>query len=250
MPCNFHVIIPARFQSSRLPGKLLMDLKGMTIIERVYRQALLANPKSILIATDHAEIFERAKCFGADVLMTSVTHQTGTDRLAEVVKKREFLPDDIIVNVQGDEPFIPPALISQVAQSLGESDAPMATLCWPIDNNEYFLNPNVVKVVRDCHHNALYFSRSPIPANRDKPSSLQHVFRHIGIYAYRAGFLPEIVKLPVCELETIEALEQLRILWSGFQIRVDKACVPPLQDINTADDLTLARRLVADIDLP
>ncbi len=221
-----------------------MDIDGITVIERVYRQALKANPKSIIIATDNQTIFDLATHFGAHVLMTSENHSTGTDRAAEVVKAQAFAADDIIVNVQGDEPFIDPALIVQVSQSLAESDAPMATLCWPVDDVEQLTNPNVVKVVRDCNNNALYFSRSMIPANRDQSTSMKHVFRHIGLYAYRAGFLLDVVSWPVCELEQIEALEQLRVLWRGQKIRVDQACLQPLQDINTAEDLERARRLV------
>ncbi len=240
MSIDFHVVIPARYQSSRLPGKLLMDLNGLTVIERVYRQALLAAPKSITIATDSVEIYERATTFGAKVVMTANTHQTGTDRIAEVIALGTFSPHDIIVNVQGDEPLISPRLIQQVAGTLAISEAPMATLCWPIDTVEEGLNPNVVKVVRDAQNNALYFSRSLIPANRDDASQLKHVFRHIGLYAYRAGFVLEYVKLPVCELETIEALEQLRVLWAGYRIKVDTACVAPQQDINTAEDLKKA----------
>ena len=245
MNCDFHVIIPARYQSSRLPGKLLMDLHGQTVIERVYRQALQAHPKSITIATDDDTIFKAAKGFGATVVMTATTHQTGTDRIAEVVKERAFSPHDIIVNVQGDEPLISPQLITQVAESLHCADAPVATLCWPIENEALCSNPNVVKVVRDCHQNALYFSRSAIPANRDNPLSCQNMFRHIGLYAYRAAFLLEVVTWPVCELETLEALEQLRILWAGYKIKVDEACVRPLQDINTAEDLIAAHRELA-----
>lgn len=241
MSCDFHIIIPARYQSSRLPGKLLMDLHGQTVIERVYRQAIKAEAKSVTIATDHDEIYTVAKAFGADVMMTSSSHQTGSDRLAEVIAKKSFAPQDIVVNVQGDEPFIAPKLIAQVAISLADSQAPMATLCWPLDDFSQFSNPNVVKVVRDCHHHALYFSRSAIPAHRDHPNSLALVFRHIGIYAYRCAFLEEYVTWPVCELESLEALEQLRVLWAGYKIQVDEACVPPCQDINTLEDLERAR---------
>ncbi len=241
MSVDFHVIIPARYQSSRLPGKLLMTLNGQTVIERSYRQALLSNAKSVTIATDSTLIFDVATSFGANVMMTAVTHPTGTDRIAEVVAKSNYLPQDIIVNVQGDEPLIAPALITQVAKSLANAEAQIATLCWPVDNYLMCTNPNVVKVVRDCHHNALYFSRSAIPANRDAPLSLQHVYRHIGLYAYRAAFLLDIVSWPVCELEMIESLEQLRVLWAGYKIRVDEACVQPLQDINTVEDLERAR---------
>ena len=245
MSIDFHVIIPARYQSSRLPGKLMMELNGLTILERVYRQALQANPKSVTIATDSDEIFKLASRFGAPVVMTATTHQSGTDRIAEVVAKHDFSPDDIIVNVQGDEPLIAPALISQVATSLATAAAPMATLCWPVENDEMRTNPNVVKVVRDCNNNALYFSRSTIPFHRDGSISNKHVFRHIGLYAYRASFLLDVVNWPICELEAIEALEQLRVLWAGYNIKVDEACVYPLQDINTADDLARARSLLA-----
>ncbi|OGV51646.1 MAG: hypothetical protein A3F46_08440 [Legionellales bacterium RIFCSPHIGHO2_12_FULL_42_9] len=146
------------------------------------------------------------------------------------------------MNVQGDEPFIDSRLIKQVASSLAESDALMATLCWPVESLCQWQNPNVVKVVRDQNNNALYFSRSAIPLHRDDPNAIQSAFWHIGIYAYRAEFLQEMVRWPVCELESLEALEQLRVLWMGHKIRVDTACVRPLQDINTLDDLELARQ--------
>ena len=241
MNVDFHVIIPARFQSSRLPGKLLMDLQGQTVLERVYRQALQAQPTSITIATDHTAIFDEATRLGAPVVMTDATHPSGTDRIAEALSKGAFLPDAIIVNVQGDEPLIDPALITQVAHALSVSEAPMATLCWPIEDEGACANPHVVKVVRDRHHHALYFSRSCIPANRDDPLNRQGVFRHIGLYAYRAAFLQEWARLPVCAIEQMEALEQLRVLWAGYQIKVEDACVRPLQDINTWDDLQMAR---------
>lgn len=241
MSTDFHVIIPARYQSSRLPGKLLMELHGMTVLERVYRQALQAKPKSVIIATDNEEIFELAANFGAEVEMTDIAHQSGTDRVAEVVALRQFSPEEIIVNVQGDEPLIAPALITQVANSLAQAEAPMATLCWPVDDHDMCVNPNVVKVVRNRHNNALYFSRSTIPFSRDNPESIKNIFRHIGLYAYRAAFLLEYVSWPVCELEALEALEQLRVLWAGYNIKVEQACVYPLQDINTLNDLEKVR---------
>jgi 3-deoxy-manno-octulosonate cytidylyltransferase (CMP-KDO synthetase) len=238
---SFHVVIPARYQSTRLPGKLLMDLGGKTVLERVYRQALEAMPSSVIIATDHADIATKAKSWGARVVMTSPRHESGTDRIAEVIEVLGLKSNDVIVNVQGDEPFISPKLIHQVANTLMSSVAPMATLCWPLESIEDYMNPNVVKVVRNCHHHALYFSRSAIPAFRDSSPQLTHVFRHIGIYAYRASFLLDFVQWPVCALESIEALEQLRVLWSGHAIHVETACVAPRQDINTADDLERAR---------
>ncbi|MCP0914162.1 MULTISPECIES: 3-deoxy-manno-octulosonate cytidylyltransferase [Legionella] len=247
MSTDFHVIIPARYQSTRLPGKLLMDLHGMSVIERVYRQALKAQPKSITIATDHEMIYTAAQHFGADVIMTASTHQSGTDRIAEAVVKKNFRPDDIVVNVQGDEPLIAPELIRQVAQSLKTTAASVATLCWPVHDYTLAADPNVVKVVRDKNQHALYFSRSLIPANRDEPLACKHVFRHIGLYAYRVAFLLEMSKWPVCDLEAMEALEQLRVLWAGHQIKVEEACVLPLQDINTAEDLQRARMNLAPL---
>lgn len=242
MSVDFHIIIPARYQSSRLPGKMLMELQGLTILERVYRQALHARPKSITIATDHPVIFELATSLGASVMMTDINHQSGTERAGEVVSRLNFSPEEIIVNVQGDEPLISPVLIRQVAVSLSTASAPMATLCWPIENYEMCNDPNVVKVVRDCNNHALYFSRSAIPFNRNDSLKTQHMFRHIGLYAYRAAFLSEMVNWPICHLESIESLEQLRVLWAGHAIKVDEACVPPMQDINTAKDLERARR--------
>jgi len=241
MTTAFHIIIPARYHSTRFPGKLLMDLNGVSVLERVYRQALLAKPLTITIATDHEEIAAHAHHFGASVVMTSSDHQSGTDRIAEVVAKGSFTADDIIVNVQGDEPFIAPELIKQVAEGLAQSSVPMATLCWPITSHEMLHNPNVVKVVRSRDNRALYFSRSSIPAHRDTIESFEQTFRHIGLYAYRADFLLDFVSWPVCELEQYEALEQLRVLWSGVGIQVDEACVEPLQDINTKEDLVFAQ---------
>lgn len=245
MSTHFHVVIPARYQSTRFPGKLLQDLNGVTVIERVYKQALLAQPQTVTIATDHEEIAQHARDFGAEVVMTLPSHQTGTDRIAEVVAKGNYAADDIIVNVQGDEPFIAPQLIRQVAKGLTMTSAPMSTLCWPIANLEMLNNPNVVKVVRTRDNHALYFSRSAIPANRENSQAYANTFRHIGLYAYRAAFLLDFVTWPVCELEQTEALEQLRVLWSGMAIKVDEACVEPLQDINTKEDLALAQKLLA-----
>lgn len=243
MSGKFHVIIPARYQSTRFPGKLLKSLNGISVLERVYKQVLLAKPESITIATDSEEIRDHAKGFGANVVMTLSCHQSGTDRIAEVVAQANFSSGEVIVNVQGDEPFIAPELIQQVAQSLLDTSAPMATLCWPIDSLEQLNNPNVVKVVRSSSNHALYFSRSPIPLHRDNPQNYANTYRHIGLYAYRAAFLLDYVTWPVCPLEMQEALEQLRVLWHGVAIKVDEACVLPLQDINTQEDLLIAERI-------
>lgn len=238
---DFYIIIPARYQSVRFPGKLLANLDGMSVLERTYRQAVLAGARAIIIATDHESIIEEAKAFGSDVMMTSPSHPSGTDRIAEVVEKRGFKPEDIIVNVQGDEPFIQPELIQQVAQALTKTQASMSTLCWPIDSFALLHNPHVVKVVRSRQQEALYFSRSPIPACRDNKEDLSQAYRHIGLYAYRAAFLSEYVRLPHCALEESEALEQLRVLWAGHTIYVEQACVKPLKDINTPLDLENCR---------
>lgn len=244
---DFHIVIPARFASTRLPGKLMLEIAGMTVLERVYRQALKAHPSSITIATDSMEIAQHARDFGAAVVMTGSHHQTGTDRLVEVMSKEHFAKEAIIVNVQGDEPFIAPELIQQVAENLQHNThAVMATLCWPITSQEQWHNPNVVKVVCDNAKHALYFSRSPIPAARDKSHDFSLAFRHIGLYAYRADFLRQYSQLPFCALEQSEALEQLRVLAAGYKIQVDKACVMPLQDINTAEDLQAARELIGE----
>ena len=245
MSVDFHVIIPARLNSTRLPRKLLLDLGGITVIERTYRQAVLAKPLSVPIATDSEEIAEHVKKFSADVVMTAKHPTTGTDRIAEAALKLGYKNDEIIVNVQGDEPFISPVLIRQVANSLDMTEPAMATLCWPIDNISDFENSNVVKVVRDCKNNALYFSRMAIPFVSDPDNMRQNIFKHIGIYAYRTKFLLQVVKLPICHLEKSEKLEQLRVLWYGYKIKVDKASVASEQEINTKQDLDTAREMLA-----
>lgn len=241
MSTDFHVVIPARYASHRCPGKVLMSLGGQTVLARVYEQAKQAGAASITIATDHQAILDEAARLGAPAVMTSLTHPSGTDRVAEAVEKLGFADDDVIVNVQGDEPLMPPALIKQVAMSLVASkNTPMATLCAPIQSEAEYLNPNIVKVIRNAQNQALYFSRSPIPAFRDGDVVLKYVFRHVGLYAYKKAFLLDMVTWPVCPLESVEALEQLRVLWSGHVIKVDEACVAPRQDINTLDDFKQA----------
>lgn len=244
MSLEYHIVIPARYQSTRLPGKLLMDIGGKTVLERVYLQALKANPQSITIATDSEKIATMTQHWQANVIMTAEHHMSGTDRIAEVVSKGDYSAEDIIVNLQGDEPFMEPALIKQVAQILQHSQVPMATLCWPIETEADFNNPNVVKVVRDRLHHALYFSREPIPCYRDKRGSIALAMKHLGIFAYRAAFLLEFVNWPTAELERIECLEQLRVLYAGYKIQIEEACMAPTQDINTEEDLQAARRLV------
>lgn len=240
----FIVVIPARFASSRLPGKPLAQIQGQTMIERVYRQALQSGASRVLVATDDSRIAMAVKAFGGEVCHTLATHQSGTERLAEVITQLGVAAETIVVNVQGDEPFIPPALIDQVATNLAtQQKARMATLAVPLQDAAEIANPNIVKVVTDQHGYAMYFSRSTIPYDRDQSIQTalsQHYRRHIGIYAYRAGFILDYVRWPVSSLEQIEALEQLRVLWQGEAIHVADAVVPPAMGVDTPEDLARA----------
>lgn len=241
MTQSFYVVIPARYHSTRFPGKLLKDLGGKSVLERVYNQACLANPKEVWIATDHEEVASHARHLGASVVMTKSEHQTGTDRIAEAVAQLGLPKNAVIVNVQGDEPFIAPELIQQVARPEALVRSSISTLCWPVSSMEEYRSPHVVKVVRNHLNQALYFSRSPIPMFREGSVELSQVFRHIGLYAYRVQFLLDYVDWPECAIESFECLEQLRVLWRGHAIQVEQACVPPTQDINTPEDLDRAR---------
>ncbi|SJL82882.1 3-deoxy-manno-octulosonate cytidylyltransferase [Vibrio palustris] len=244
---SFTVVIPARYQSSRLPGKPLADIVGKTMIERVYEQACLAGAESVIIATDDERIAGVVREFGGEVCMTSPNHQSGTERLAEVVKLKHIPADTIIVNVQGDEPLIPPQVIEQVANNLQNCTAPMATLGVSISDPQEVFNPNAVKVVTDKEGYALYFSRASIPWDRDHFASqkvVQPLLRHIGIYAYRAGFISTYLNWQPSPLEHIESLEQLRVLWHGEKIHVDVAAVTPPAGVDTPDDLDAVRQHV------
>lgn len=242
---HFHIIIPARYGSTRFPGKLLMELKGKTVLQRVWEQADAARPKSLCIATDNEAIYAHVSSFGGHVVMTDTKHQSGTERLVEVVCNGAYADDAIIINVQGDEPFIQPELIQQVGRLLAsQTDAQVATLYSKIRNREEFINPNVVKLVYNVLGQAMYFSRSPIPAHRDDMASIQDAYKHIGLYAYRAKFLRQWGNVPDCTIEHHECLEQLRIMWAGYCIAVAEATVAPVQDINTQKDLQLARTLL------
>lgn len=240
----FLVVIPARYASSRLPGKPLADINGKTMIERVYRQALQSGAARVLVATDDQRIKAVVEGFGGEVCVTATHHNSGTERLAEVVTTLGLPADTIVVNVQGDEPFIPPALIGQVAANLAaQQRARMATLAVPLGDASEIANPNIVKVVTDQHGYALYFSRSVIPFDRDQAFQAelaQHYRRHIGIYAYRAGFIQDYVRWPVSTLERLEALEQLRVLWQGEAIHVADAIAQPAMGVDTAEDLAKA----------
>ncbi|HET9864663.1 MAG TPA: 3-deoxy-manno-octulosonate cytidylyltransferase [Steroidobacteraceae bacterium] len=241
---TFKVVIPARHDSSRLPGKVLLPLAGKPMLQWVHERALGSKAGEVVVATDDERVADAARAFGAEVAMTARRHVSGTDRIAEVAANRGWAEEDIVVNVQGDEPLIPPAVIDQVAQLLGEhAGAQLATLAAKIDQPNELNDPNTVKVACDVVGRALYFSRAPIPWNRDAPGTLTPAaLRHIGIYAYRVGALRRLAALPPGRLEQIEKLEQLRALENGMEIRVALAVELPLADVNTAADLERAER--------
>jgi 3-deoxy-manno-octulosonate cytidylyltransferase (CMP-KDO synthetase) len=240
---SFNVIIPARYQSSRLPAKPLADIAGKPMIQHVVEQALRSDAKRVVVATDDQRIADVVTGFGGDVVLTRADHESGTERLAEVVERLQWPADEVVVNVQGDEPMIPPSVINQVAQLLRLSaEAPMATLAAPIHLLDDILNPNVVKLVCDKQGNALYFSRAGVPFSRDGDWAEPVYLRHIGLYAYRAGFIAEYVKMPPSALEQIEKLEQLRVLWHGYKIKVATAVEVPPHGVDTQEDLEAVRR--------
>mgnify|MGYP000589617303 FL=1 len=235
---DFSVIIPARYDSARLPGKLLKNIHGKTLIERTYSNAILSASKRVIIATDDQKISDIAKTFGAEVCLTSDSHTSGTSRIAEAMELLGFADDEIIVNVQGDEPMLSPKVIDQVAKNLNESNMDMATLCEQIESEDLYFDPNCVKVVYNMRGKAMYFSRSPIPAFRNPQElDLGLCYRHIGIYAYRAGFLSQYARLSSSRLEEAEKLEQLTILNEGFDIHVAPACGPTGIGVDTKYDL-------------
>jgi 3-deoxy-manno-octulosonate cytidylyltransferase (CMP-KDO synthetase) len=247
---SFVVVIPARYQSTRLPGKPLADIHGRPMIAWVVERAKQAGASQVIVAVDNEKVAAAVANLGVDVCMTASHHQSGTERLAEVCEKYAFAPDTIIVNVQGDEPLIPPAIIAQVAENLAHTSAPMATLAVAIEDEHELFNPNAVKVVMDKQGYALYFSRATIPWDRDgfaqEPKQWRHSFlRHIGIYAYRAGFISQYVSWPVSPLEHIESLEQLRVLWHSEKIHVAVAAETPPAGVDTADDLEKVRCYLA-----
>jgi 3-deoxy-manno-octulosonate cytidylyltransferase (CMP-KDO synthetase) len=244
MTNDFHIIIPARYGSQRLKGKMLLDLAGEAVIYHTYRQALKSNPASIMIATEDPLMVRYFEDKGLPYCLTSATHLTGTDRIAEVVLNGDYDDDAIIVNVQGDEPFMRPSMI-KVAVDLLKQDkvAVMSTVCMVIDNMEDFRNPMIVKVVRDTQQRALYFSRSPIPVYRDTPDVLPKAYRHVGLYAYRASFLRQWPSLQPSLLEEIESLEQLRVLEAGERILVGDVPSHALFEINTEADLVRANAM-------
>ena len=244
---KFTVVIPARYHSQRLPKKVLLDIAGKPMVQRVYEQACQSDAAAVIVATDDERIANVVRSFGGRCCMTFLHHPSGTDRIQEVIS-RESLPDDtIVVNVQGDEPLIPPGVINQVADNLHQNAVQMATLYEPIESLDDVLDPNIVKVVSDRNDMALYFSRAPIPWDRDNfPGSLSpgiQFKRHIGIYAYRASLLNQYVRWEPDDVEVLESLEQLRVLRHGIKIHVAKAVeqIPP--GIDTEKDLLRTRAM-------
>lgn len=243
---SFIVIIPARYASSRLPGKPLADINGKSMVVHVMERAKESGAERVIVATDHPDVFNEVQAAGGEACMTRADHQSGTERLAEVIERYGFSDDDIIVNVQGDEPMVPPVIIRQVADNLASCKAGMATLAVPIETAEEAFNPNAVKVVRDVNGYALYFSRAAIPWERErfaesKETIGDNFLRHIGIYAYRAGFIRRYVNWAPSQLEHIELLEQLRVLWYGEKIHVAVAKEIPSVGVDTPEDLQRVR---------
>ncbi|MEL0632760.1 3-deoxy-manno-octulosonate cytidylyltransferase [Pseudoalteromonas carrageenovora] len=240
---EFVVIIPARYASTRLPGKPLADICGKPMVQHVYEKACLSAASKVVIATDHQNVFDEVSRFTTDVIMTREDHQSGTERLAEVVDILNLDSDTIVVNVQGDEPLLAPDNVSQVASLLNDSTAPMATLSVAIEEQDEVFNPNAVKVVSDINKNALYFSRASIPFDRsammikNNALNLAPFQRHVGIYAYRAGFIKQYIELSISPLEVLESLEQLRVLYHGFNIKIEQALVAPHAGVDTPEDL-------------
>ncbi len=254
---SFTVLIPARMASTRLPGKPLADLGGLPMVVRVARQAARSGARRVVVAADDARVVDACRKFGIEAVPTRIDHVSGSDRLAEACTLLGLDGSDIVVNVQGDEPLIDPALIRQCADLL-ESDAQavVATAAHAIDDLADFTNPNVVKVVLDAKFRALYFSRSPLPWWRDgsKPgqpglplgtAAEGGALRHIGLYAYRAGFLRTFPQLAMAPLERLESLEQLRVLWHGERIVVHIAPHAPPGGVDTPEDLARVRALLA-----
>ena len=248
---GFTVLIPARLASTRLPDKPLADIAGLPMVVRVAQRAALSQASRMVVATDSERILQACQQHSVQAVLTRADHPTGSDRLAEACALLSLDGQDRIVNVQGDEPLIDPALINACADALDtRSDCVMSTAAHAIDSAADFANPNVVKVVTDAQGRALYFSRAPIPWWRDAPAAATPAtgagtpLRHIGIYGYRAGFLRRFPQLAVSPLETVESLEQLRVLWHGERIAVHLAAQAPGAGVDTPEDLARVRRLL------
>lgn len=258
---RFWVLIPSRLASTRLPDKALADLAGLPMVVRVAQQAKASAALRVVVATDHPRIAQACAAHNVEAVMTDEAHPSGSDRLAQAAELLTIPDDAIVVNVQGDEPLIDPALINEVASTLAaHPSCVMATAAHPLTEWTDFLNPNVVKVVTDVHGLAMYFSRAPISWWRDgmapgmtapaigTPLPPSTPLRHIGIYAYRAGFLKSIPDMPVCALENTEMLEQLRVLWHGERIAVHTTHTAPAAGVDTPEDLVRVRATLAAAD--
>ena len=248
---TFKVVIPARYQSSRLEGKPLLDIGGIPMIIHVVKQSLKSKANDVVVATDDQKIFDIVEEFGYKAIMTNINHKSGTDRTVEVVNLMGWSDHEIVVNVQGDEPLINPSLINQVAEYLDHhKDVFVSTACHSISDYNDFINPNNVKVVLDKNSQALYFSRAPIPFPRDelaqKMIGKEGFYKHIGIYAYRAKFLKNYKDIAQTELEDIEKLEQLRILYAGYKIGVVASVDSPMIGVDTPEDLEKVRKLFSN----
>lgn len=248
----FHVVIPARYASTRLPGKPLALIAGRPMIQWVWERAVASGAAEVLVATDHDDVAAACRQLGADVCMTDPSHASGTDRIAAVAAQRGWSDEEIVVNVQGDEPLLPPPLIRQAAELLWlHPDAEIGTLGTPIHDLAEYLDPNIVKLVMRADGAALYFSRAPIPWSREgAPAGLasqqQHAgaMRHLGLYSYRVSALQRLAATPPCRLEDIERLEQLRALWLGMRIQADAAVEVPPAGVDTPEDLARVNRLL------
>jgi len=261
---KFRIVIPARLASTRLPGKVLQEIAGHPMLEWTWRNACASGAEQVVVATDSEAVAALCRRLGAEACLTDPSHPSGTARLAEVVARYGWAEEDIVVNVQADEPMLPPQLIRQVAAGLAHDEAvPMATLCEPLDTVETLLDPNAVKVVRDVHNHAITFTRAPAPWVRSAFARLLHTGvpdflrdekksaldlspfrRHIGLYAYRAGFVRQYVRWPACELEQLENLEQLRVLYHGEKILVLDALCSAGVGVDTPEDLERVRGLL------
>lgn len=247
---TFTVLIPARLASSRLPDKPLADIAGLPMVVRVARQAALSGAARVVVAADDQRIIRACEAHGVQALLTREDHPSGSDRLAEACELLGLEGDDVVVNVQGDEPLVPPRLVSRCADLLVErSECVVATVAHPISGVDEWRNPNVVKVVLDAASRALYFTRAPVPHWRDgAPGAIPTVppaLRHLGLYAYRAAFLRTFPALTPAPLEKTEALEQLRVLWHGHRIAVHVTDEAPATGVDTPEDLARVRALVA-----
>ena len=247
---EFVVVIPARFASTRLPGKPLREINGRPMLEHVWMRGGESDARDVVIATDDERIAAAAEEFGATVCMTGDQHRSGTERIAEVADLMDWADDVIVVNLQGDEPAMPPALINQCAQLLGDASVDVATLASPLASREDFENPNVVKVVVDDADNALYFSRAAIPYPRNESGELDAsslALHHHGLYGYRCGVLRQLVAAPPSGLELVEQLEQLRALSLGMTIRVGRPATRPGRGVDTEADLDAVARELANL---